>query len=132
MPTTTSDYSKAALWTGRVLSGLAIIFLVFDTAIKFLARPEVAASMQQLGFPTELALVIGSIELACLIIYVIPATSVLGAILSTGYLGGATATHLRLENPLFSHILFPTYIAALLWGGLYLRDSRVRVLLGQR
>ncbi|HEU6452429.1 MAG TPA: DoxX family protein [Gemmatimonadaceae bacterium] len=132
MPTTTSDYSKAALWTGRVLSGLAIIFLVFDTAIKFLARPEVAASMQQLGFPTELALVIGSIELACLIIYVIPATSVLGAILFTGYLGGAIATHLRLENPLFSHILFPTYIAALLWGGLYLRDSRVRVLLGQR
>jgi hypothetical protein len=132
MPTTTSDYSKAALWTGRVLSGLAIIFLVFDTAIKFLARPEVAASMQQLGFPTELALVIGSIELACLIIYVIPATSVLGAILFTGYLGGAIATHLRLETPLFSHILFPTYIAALLWGGLYLRDSRVRVLLGQR
>jgi hypothetical protein len=132
MPTTTSDYSKAALWTGRVLSGLAIIFLVFDTAIKFLARPEVAASMQQLGYPTELALVIGSIELACLIIYVIPATSVLGAILFTGYLGGAIATHLRLENPLFSHILFPTYIAAFIWGGLYLRDSRVRVLLGRR
>ena len=132
MPTPTSDYSKGALLTGRVLSGLAIIFLVFDTAIKFLGRPEVAASMQQLGYPTELALVIGSIELACLIIYVIPATSVLGAILFTGYLGGAIATHLRLENPLFSHILFPTYIAAFIWGGLYLRDSRVRVLLGQR
>lgn len=132
MRNTTSKHSKAALWTGRVLSGLAIVFLVFDTTIKFLGRPEVADSMRQLGYPTELALVIGIIELACLIIYLIPATSVLGAILFTGYLGGAIATHLRLENPLFTHILFPTYIAALIWGGLYLRDARVRTLVALR
>jgi hypothetical protein len=128
----TSKHSKAALWTGRVLSGIAILFLVFDTAIKFLGRPEVAASMQQLGYPTQLAIVIGSIELVCLLLYVIPATSVLGTILFTGYLGGAIATHLRLENPLFTHILFPTYIAALIWGGLYLRDARVRTLVALR
>jgi hypothetical protein len=88
--------------------------------------------MQQLGYPTELSLVIGIIELVCLVLYIIPATSVLGAILFTGYLGGAIATHLRLENPLFTHILFPTYIAALIWGGLYLRDVRVRTLVALR
>ena len=128
MPPISSSTSKTALWTGRILSGLAILFLVFDTVIKLLARPEVADSMQTLGYPTELGLVIGIIELVCLVLYIIPATSVLGAILLTGYLGGAIATHLRLENPLFTHILFPTYIAALIWGGLYLRDNRVRVL----
>ena len=128
MPPITASSSKTTLWTGRILSGLAILFLVFDTVIKLLARPEVADSMQQLGYPTELGFVIGIIELVCLVAYIVPATSVIGAILLTGYLGGAIATHLRLENPLFTHILFPTYIAALIWGGLYLRDRRVRVL----
>ncbi|HEY9429331.1 MAG TPA: DoxX family protein [Gemmatimonadaceae bacterium] len=129
MATAAIPIPKTNLWTGRVLSGIAILFLVFDTVIKLIARPEVAESMQQLGYPTELGFVIGVIELVCLVLYIIPGTSVLGAILFTGYLGGAIATHLRLENPLFTHILFPTYVAALLWGGLYLRDSRVRVLL---
>ncbi|HET7553525.1 MAG TPA: DoxX family protein [Gemmatimonadaceae bacterium] len=132
MATAATPISRAHLWTGRILSGLAILFLVFDTVIKLIARPEVAASMQQLGYPTELSLVIGIIELVCLVLYIIPATSVLGAILFTGYLGGAIATHLRLENPLFTHILFPTYIAALIWGGLYLRDVRVRTLVALR
>lgn len=129
MPPLTASSSKKALWTGRILSGLAILFLVFDTVIKLIARPEVADSMRQLGYPAELGFVIGIIELVCLVVYIVPPTSVLGAILLTGYLGGAIATHLRLENPLFTHILFPTYIAALVWGGLYLRDRRVRVLL---
>lgn len=132
MATAAIPIPKTNLWTGRVLSGIAILFLVFDTVIKLIARPEVAESMQQLGYPTELGFVIGVIELVCLVLYIIPGTSVLGAILFTGYLGGAIATHLRLENPLFTHILFPTYVAALLWGGLYLRDSRVRVLLQPR
>lgn len=132
MSNPTSDYSKAALWTGRVLSGIAVLFLTFDTVIKLVVTPQVTESMISLGYPAQLALTIGILELACLILYLIPTTSVLGAILFTGYLGGAIATHLRLGNPLFTHILFPTYIAALIWGGLYLRDSRVRVLLGWR
>lgn len=132
MSNPTSDHSKAALWTGRVLSGIAILFLTFDTVIKLVVMPQVTESMNSLGYPAQLALTIGIIELTCLIIYIIPATSVLGAILFTGYLGGAIATHLRLENPLFTHVLFPTYIAAFIWGGLYLRDPRVRVLLGPR
>lgn len=129
MATAAIPIPKANVWTGRILSGIAILFLVFDTSIKLIGRPEVAESMRQLGYPTELGLVIGVIELVCLVAYIVPATSVLGAILLTGYLGGAIASHLRLENPLFTHILFPTYVAALIWGGLYLRDGRVRVLL---
>jgi hypothetical protein len=132
MATATAPLAKTNLWTGRVLSGIAILFLAFDTIIKLLVRPEVISSMGQLGYPAELALTIGIIELVCLVLYIIPATSVLGAILFTGYLGGAIASHLRLENPLFSHVLFPTYIAALLWAGVYLRDGRARVLLGHR
>lgn len=121
--------SKGALWTGRALSGFAIIFLLFDSVIKLLGLPMVAESTAQLGYPAGLALTIGIIELACLIVYMIPATSILGAVLLTGYLGGAIATHVRIGSPLFTHILFPTYIAALIWGGLYLRDVRVRALL---
>ena len=82
----------------------------------------------QLGWPADVLLTLGVIQVICLIAYLIPRTSVLGAILWTGYLGGAIATHLRIDNPLFSHILFPVYIAALLWGGLWLRDRRVRAL----
>ena len=121
--------SKGAIWTGRALSGFAILFLLFDSAIKLLRLPMVAESTAQLGYPAELALTIGVIELACLVVYMIPATSILGAILLTGYLGGAIATHVRIGSPLFTHILFPTYIAALIWGGLYLRDVRVRAVL---
>ena len=92
----------------------------------------VAESTAQLGYPAELALTIAIIELVGLIVYVIPATSILGAVLLTGYLGGAIATHLRTGSPLFTHILFPIYIAALIWGGLYLRDIRVRSLVPLR
>jgi len=121
--------SKSALWTGRILTGLAMLFLAWDTVIKLTGRPEVGDSLGQLGYPAHLGLTIGIIELVCLVVYLIPATSVLGAILFTGYLGGAIATHLRLENPLLTHILFPIYIAALIWGGLYLRDRRVRAVI---
>jgi hypothetical protein len=119
--------SSRTRWAGRILSGIAVLFLTFDTAIK-LAGPAVDATAQ-LGFAPHHLLTIGLIELACLVIYLIPRTAPLGAVLWTGYLGGAIATHLRLENPLFSHTLFPIYVAALLWGGLYLRDARVRALL---
>jgi hypothetical protein len=128
----TGPTSKTALWTGRILSSLAILFLLFDSTIKLLRLPMVAESTAQLGYPASLAFTIGLIELICLIVYMIPPTSILGAVLLTGYLGGAIATHVRIGSPLFTHILFPIYIAALIWGGLYLRDVRVRTLVPLR
>jgi hypothetical protein len=92
----------------------------------------VRQSMAELGYPAGMAVKIGVLELACLALYVVPRTSVLGAVLLTGYLGGAIATHVRVGNPLFSHVLFPTYVAAMLWGGLFLRDERLRVFLPTR
>jgi hypothetical protein len=118
-----------ALWTGRFLSGFAVLFLVFDATIKLLQLPVAQEGTAALGYRADTLLTIGLIQVACLIVYLIPRTSILGAILWTGYLGGAIATHLRVGNPLFSHVLFPTYVAALLWGGLWLRDRRLRVFL---
>ena len=117
---------------GRVLSALPVMFLLFDAGIKFTRLDVVAQSMNQLGYPAGAALGIGILELVCIALYVVPRTSVLGAVLFTGYLGGAIATHVRLANPLFTHILFPVYVAALLWGGLYLREERLRELLPVR
>jgi len=117
------------LWAGRIITGLAVLFLIFDMAMKFLALPQAVQGTAELGWPAHHLLTLGLIQLACLVIYLIPRTAPLGAVLWTGYLGGAIATHLRIDNPLFSHILFPIYIAALVWGGLYLRDPRVRALL---
>jgi hypothetical protein len=121
--------SPRARLAGRILSGLAIAFLTFDVAIKLYPNKYALEGTTSLGYQPHHVLIIGLLGLMCLVLYVIPRTAPIGAILWTGYLGGAIATHLRLDNPLFSHILFPTYIAALLWGGLYLRDPRVRVLL---
>jgi DoxX-like family len=124
--------SKRRLWTGRTLSGLATLFLVFDAVIKFTKIAPVVDSFAQLGYPIGLAPTIGSIALICVILYVIPRTSVLGAILLTGYLGGAIASQLRIGSPLFSHVLFPVYVAALIWGGLYLRDEQLSALIPVR
>ncbi len=129
--THSSQPSKKALWAGRVLSGLAVLFLAFDAAMKLLKVAPAVEGTAQLGYPVSVIVPLGLIQLACLIVYLIPRLSPLGAILWTGYLGGAIATHVRLENPLFSHILFPIYIAALLWAGLWLRDRRVRALLAK-
>jgi hypothetical protein len=124
-----SKSSVATVWTSRVLSGLAVLFLTFDAVIKlFRATPAVEGTVL-LGYQPNVLVPLGIIEAVCLILYLVPRTSVLGAVLWTGYLGGAIATHVRLANPLFSHILFPTYVAALLWGGLWLRDARLRALL---
>ena len=121
-----SERSSASLWTGRILLGIAVLFLLFDTGIKVAGVREAVEGTVQLGFAPQHVLVIGLIEVVCLILYLVPRTAPLGAVLFTGYLGGAIATHLRLGNPLFSHTLFPIYVAALLWGALYLRDARVR------
>lgn len=115
-------------WTGRVLSGLAVAFLLFDVVLKLAKVPVVDASMRELGWSADLARPLGATLLACLALYVVPRTASLGAVLLTGYLGGAIATHLRLGNPLFSHTLFPIYVAAFVWVGLALRDDRVRAL----
>jgi hypothetical protein len=123
--------STRTLWTGRILTGLAVLFLTVDTAFKLFASQAAVEGTVQLGFAPHHLLVIGVIELVCLVLYLIPRTAPLGAVLWTGYFGGAIVTHMRLDNPLFSHTIFPIYIAALVWGGLYLRDARVRALLGR-
>ena len=117
---------------GVALSVIAILFLLLDSGMKILRAAAAVASTVELGYPDSVVLGIGLLQLGCLMLYVVPQTSVLGAVLLTGYLGGAIATHVRVGSPLFSHVLFPTYIAALVWGGVWLRDPRLRVLLPTR
>jgi hypothetical protein len=124
--------SSKTIWIGRVLSALAILFLLFDCVIKLLQLPVAVEGTTQLGYPASVVLGIGVVELACLVLYVIPRTSVFGAILFTGYLGGAIATHVRIGSPLFTHVLFPIYVAVLIWGGLYAREDRLRALIPVR
>ncbi len=124
--------SKKRVWVGRVLSGLVVLFLIPDGIVKFIKPAPVVEAFAHVGWPLSLANVLGTLLLVCIALYAIPRTSILGAILLTGYLGGAVATHLRAGDPLFSHILFPTYLGVLLWLGLYLRDDRVRVLIPLR
>jgi hypothetical protein len=120
------------LWGGRILSALPVLFLLWDSLMKLMRPPVVLESFERLGYPEGVAVGIGILQLVCLAVYVIPRTSVLGAILLTGYLGGAVATPVRIGDPLFTHVLFPTYLGVLLWGGLYLRDDRLRTLLPLR
>ena len=125
----TSARSRGALWTGRVLTGIAILFLAFDAAVKLIGSRQAMEGTVQLGWQPHHLPIIGTIALVLLVLYAIPRTAPLGAILWTGYLGGAVATQLRVDNPLFGYVLFPIYVAAIIWGGLYLRDDRVRGLL---
>jgi len=126
---TANSISTASRRAGITLSIIAVLFLLFDSTIKLIGIEAVAQSLTQLGYPVSLALAIGLIELICITAYVIPRTSFFGAILLTGYLGGAVATHVRISSPLFSHVLFPIYVGLLIWGGLYLRDARLRDLI---
>lgn len=120
--------TPAARWGGRILTGVTILFLTFDAVAKIAGAKQAVEGSVQLGYPASTVVPIGVVLLACVILYAIPRTAPLGAVLLTGYLGGAIATHVRVANPLFSHVLFPTYVAAILWAGLYLRDARVRAL----
>ena len=126
--------SKSALWLGRVLSGLVIVFLLFDGAIKLVPWPVVTETMDRIGYGSSetLARSLGIITIVCTVLYAIPPTSILGAILLTGYLGGAMASHLRIGSPLFSHILFGFYLGLMVWGGLRLRDGSLRDLIPWR
>ena len=117
--------SQKRLWIGMIMSGMAILFLLFDSVTKLMETPQTIEGTVSLGYPVELVPEIGLILLILTIIYVIPQTSIFGAILLTGYLGGAVASNFRLMNPLFSHTLFPVYMAVLIWGGLYLRDNLI-------
>jgi hypothetical protein len=129
METSPNPVSKGALWTGRVISALAVLFLLFDSVIHLMVIAPVVDAFNQLGWPVNLATVLGVVEMVCLALYVIPQTSPLGAILLTGYLGGAVATQVRIGAPLFSTAIFPVYVGLLVWGGLYLRDSGLRSLI---
>ena len=124
--------SKPGLWAGRVLSGVAVLFLLFDSLGKLLRVQPVIDGTIELGYPVSTVFGLGVTLLLCVIAYVIPRTSVLGAVLLTGYLGGAIATHVRVQNPLFTHVLFPVYVAMFIWGGLVLRDVRLRAFLPWR
>jgi hypothetical protein len=120
---------RKQLWTGRILSAIPVLFLVMDATMKLLQVPMAVQGTKQLGYPAAMILPLGIIEALSLALYLYRRTSLFGVIVLTGYLGGAVATHVRIGDPLFSHILFPTYVAALLWGGLCLRDRRFRALL---
>jgi hypothetical protein len=130
--TQTASASAARIWTGRVLTGLALLFLLFDSGIKILNLAPAVQGTVGLGFQPSVVVPIGIVLLVCAILYIIPRTALLGAVLLTGYLGGAVASQVRAGNPLFSHVLFPVYFAFLVWGGLYLRDARLRALVPLR
>lgn len=119
-------------WAGRALSALAILFLLFDSVGKLLQVPPVIEGTMRLGYPRDFVLTLGVILFGCVVAYAIPRTSVLGALLLTAYLGGAVATQVRIDAPLFTHVLFPTYVATLVWSGLLLRDARLRAFLPGR
>lgn len=129
-PSPSASSSPARRWTARACATLAIAFLAFDAVVKVLALPPAIDASVELGFAADAVPWIGLVELACLALYVAPRTSPVGAVLLTGYLGGAIATHLRMQSPLSSHTLFPLYVAALIWLPLQLRDTRVQALLG--
>jgi len=136
MPVTaeTAPVSRSALWLGRVLSGLVIVFMLLDGAVKLVPWPIVTETMDRIGYGSSesLARSLGVITVACTVLYAIPPTSILGAILMTGNLGGAMASHLRIGSPLFTHILFGFYLGLMLWGGLWLRNGSLRALIPLR
>lgn len=131
MPAETQTISKGRLWAGRIIGGLPALFLLVDAIMKFFKPEAVVKETVRLGYPESVIIGLGIVLLASTILYLIPQTSILGAILLTGYLGGAVATHVRMQEGWFS-ILFPVIFGALLWGGLWLRDERLQKLIPLR
>ena len=121
--------SSSAVWTGRALSWIAAAALFADSAGKLLQVQPVIDGTIALGYPRTIVFALGVILFSAVVAYVVPRTSVLGAVLLTAYLGGAVATHVRVESPLFTHVLVPVYIALFAWGGLVLQDARLRAFL---
>ena len=128
--TAATGSTRAMMWAGYALSGLVIAFMIFDITIKLLALPIVLDTSAALGITggADMARLLGVILLVCTLLYVYPRTAILGAVLLTAYLGGAVATHVRVGSPLFTHILFGVYLGVFTWGGLWLRDARLRAL----
>jgi hypothetical protein len=124
--------SRRAVITGRILTGIVALLLALDAGIKLVRAKAAIEGSAQLGFSQDQVFVIGVIAAVCLVLYLVPRTAPLGAVLWTGYFGGAIVTHFRVGNPLLTHVLSPIYVSALIWGSLYLRDPRVRALLGKR
>lgn len=125
----TDTISKSRLWTARIMSGLVILLMLFDSIFKFIQPDPVIEGSLELGYAEHHIVVMGILGLLSILLYAYPRTAILGAVLLTGYLGGAIATHVRVDNPLFSHILFPVYVAVLAWGGIWLRNARLRALI---
>jgi DoxX-like family len=123
-------HAKSRLWAGWAMSGLTVLFMLFDSLSKLALEPHVVEATTKIGYPSDVIRPLGLVLLVCTILYAIPRTAILGAILLTGFLGGAVASKLRIEDPLFSSILFGVYFGIVAWGGLYLRDERLRLLLG--
>jgi hypothetical protein len=124
----THQKSKGRFWASRIMSGIVILFMLFDSIFKLIKPAPVVEGTLELGYAEHHIIVMGILGLLSILLYAIPRTSVLGVVLLTGYFGGVIATHLRLDNPLFSHILFPVYLAVLAWGGLWLRNETLRTL----
>jgi len=121
--------SNKMLWAGRIISGLVVAFLLFDGAIKLIPLDVVITTSQELGIPAHLARTLGVLTLVCTLLYAWPRTAVLGAVLLTGYLGGAIYVQVRAGSPMLSHTLFGVYLGLLAWGGLWLRNARLRALI---
>jgi len=121
--------SRKTIWAGRIISTLPVLLLLFSATLKLASPPGVVEGFKKFGYPEELIRVLGAVELTCTVIYLIPRTSVLGAVLLAGYLGGATATHVRVEDP---HFIMPFLAGVLVWLGLFLREPRLRALLPLR
>jgi hypothetical protein len=128
----TMTATKPTIWIGWVMSSMVVVFLLFDSTTKLMMITPVVDATVGIGYPVDVIRPLGIVCLGCAILYAIPRTSILGAILLTGFLGGAVASKVRLEEPLFSQVLFGVYVGVLAWGGLYLRDYRLRALIPLR
>ena len=128
LPATTSS-STVKVWTGRIMGGLVILFMLMDSIFKFIVNDDVIKGTTELGFQVHHLPILGTLGLIATLLYIFPRTEILGAILLTGYWGGAIATHVRMDNPLFSHILFPVYLAVLAWGALWIKRQSLRRLI---
>lgn len=120
--------SKGKVWTARIMGGLVIAFMLFDGIFKLIPNEMVIEGTVELGFQAHHLVTIGSLALVSTVLYIIPRTEILGAVLLTGYWGGAIATNVRMDNPLFSHVLFPVYLALLAWGAIWMRSETLRQL----
>ena len=123
---------RAAVIAGRMLTAVPALFLAWDAAMKIVLHPMVVEASPKVGLPVEIAQPIGIVLALCTVLFVVPRTALVGAVLLTGYLGGAVLVHLRIGDPLLTHTLFPVYVGAFIWGGLLLRDPRARLLIARR